>query len=142
VELATSLSYQDDMGQKQDSTIGSATLWEAHAAIHRGQFGLKALYARWDVQGNGPKAIGADEQTGWYIEPAYKLTDSVGLFARYSVWDNQVGNNTDSEYSQWDEGVNWWLDPQVVVKFDYQDQDAPASKAELDGINLAIGYQF
>lgn len=142
VELGTTLNYQEDITQSNDPDAGSALLWEAHAVIQKGDFGLRALYATWDLDGDGPESVGADEQTGWYIEPSYKLTSNIGVFGRYSLWDNQAGNSTDTEYTQWDLGVNWWLDPQVVVKFDYQDQDAPSGQKELDGFNLGVGYQF
>jgi cell division protein FtsB len=142
VELGTSIQYQEDITQGLDTSAGSATLWEAHAAINKGPFGLRALYATWDLDGSGPESVGADEQTGWYIEPSYKLTSNIGVFTRYSFWDNQAGNSADTEYEQWDLGLNWWLDPQVVIKLDYQDQDTPTGTTELDGFNLGVGYQF
>jgi phosphate-selective porin len=142
VELAASVQYQNDVTQGLDATAGSATLLETHAVIEQGAFGLRALYATWDLDGTGPAAEGYDEQTGWYIEPSYKINDKVGVFTRYSLWDNQAGNSTDSEYTQWDIGLNWWIDPQVVVKLDYQDQSSPAGKTELDGVNIGLGYQF
>jgi phosphate-selective porin len=142
VELASSIQYQEDIMQSTDPDAGSAFLWEAHAAIQKGDFGLRALYATWDLDGDGPESVGADEQTGWYIEPSYKLLDNVGVFTRYSEWDNQAGNSTDSEVEEWALGVNWWLDPQVVVKFDYQDQDAEDESNEYDGFNVGVGYQF
>jgi phosphate-selective porin len=142
VELGTSVQYQEDITQSLDADAGSATLWEAHAAIQKGNFGLRALYATWDLDGDGPKSVGADEQTGWYIEPSYQFTDSLGVFTRYSEWDNQAGNSSDSEVEEWAMGVNWWLHPQVVVKADYQDQDAEDESDEFDGFNVGIGYQF
>ncbi len=142
VEVGTSLQYQEDITQSTDPDAGSAVLWEAHTAIQKGNFGLRALYATWDLDGDGPKAIGADEQTGWYIEPSYKFTDSVGIFSRYSEWDNQAGSSSDSEIEEWAFGVNWWLDPQVVIKADYQDQDAENEDDEFDGFNVGVGYQF
>lgn len=142
IELGTSVQYQEDITQSLDADAGSATLWEAHAAIQKGDFGLRALYATWDLDGDGPKSVGADEQTGWYIEPSYQFTDSVGVFTRYSEWDNQAGNSSDSEIEEWAMGVNWWLHPQVVVKADYQDQDAEDESDEFDGFNVGIGYQF
>ena len=39
-------------------------------------------------------------------------------------------------------GLNYWPIEDVVIKFDYQDQDVPAGKNEFDGFNLGIGYQF
>jgi predicted porin len=53
-----------------------------------------------------------------------------------------AGNGADTEYTQWDVGVNYWLHPNVVFKLDYQDQDAPAGKKEMDGWNIGVGYQF
>lgn len=142
VELAATAQYQEDVTQSQDPTAGSATLFETHAVIQRGAFGLRALYARWDLDGDGPKATGYDEQTGWYIEPSFRINSNLGLFARYNEWDNQAGSGTDTEYQQVDLGVNWWPHQSVVVKFDYQTQSAPANKKELDGFNLGLGYQF
>jgi len=142
IELAASAQYQSDITQSQDSTAGSATLFTTHAVIEKNNFGLRALYSRWDLDGSGPKSIGADEQYGWYIEPSYKFTPSWGIFARYNDWDNAAGNSSNSDYQQVDLGVNWWPHQDVVVKFDYQDQTAPDGKTELDGFNIGLGYQF
>lgn len=142
LELAATVQYQEDMTQSQDTTAGSGTLFETHAVFQRGGFGLRALYAAWDLDGSGSKASGYDEQTGWYVEPSYRFGEHFGIFARYNEWDNQAGSSTDTEYEQIDIGVNWWPHSNVVVKLDYQDQDAPKGKTELDGINVGLGYQF
>ncbi len=142
LELAVTAQYQQDITQGQDSTAGDATLLEGHVVFSQGPFGLKALYATWDLDGDGPKAVGRDEQTGYYIEPAIKFGSKIGLFARYNVWDNNAGNSIDTEYKQTDVGVNYWPHENVVVKLDYQDQDAPDNKDEFDGFNLGIGYMF
>jgi len=143
VELAATVQYQEDITQGQDATGNvSATLFEAHAVIERGDFGLRALYATWDLDGKAPKVDGYDEQTGWYVEPSYQISSNFGVFARYSEWDNQAGDSADSEYEQFDLGVNWWPHQDVVVKLDYQDQTVPTGKTELDGINVGLGYQF
>jgi len=141
IELAATVQYQEDITQSQDPTAGSATLFETHAVIQRGDFGLRALYAIWDLDGEGPKADGYDEQTGWYVEPSYRINEYFGVFTRYSEWDNQAGNAVDSEYDQFDLGVNWWPHKDVVVKLDYQNQDKPAN-GESDGFNVGLGYQF
>lgn len=142
IELAATLQYQEDITQSNDSTAGDAALIEAHAVIQRGAFGLRALYAMWDLDGNGPKSIGADEQSGWYVEPSWRINNNFGVFARYNEWDNAAGNSSDTEYEQMDIGVNWWPHENVVLKLDYQDQDAPSGKTELDGFNVGLGYQF
>ncbi len=141
LELAGSLHYQSDITQGNDPDAGGAWLYEAHAIYQRGPFGLKALYARWNLDGAGPEAVGADRQDGGYIEPSWKLNDGFGLFTRYNVWDNAAGNGVASRKSQWNVGLNWWLDPDVVVKLDYQYQDNDDG-IEHNGVNLGVGFQF
>ena len=142
VELGGSVQHQADITQSADATAGSARFYEVHTVINKGQFGLKALYARWNLDGSGPKAVGADKQNGWYIEPAWKFSEQWGVFARQSNWDNQAGDTTDSKYSQTDVGVNYWPHPDVVVKLDFQNQKSPVNKDEFDGFNVGVGYQF
>jgi len=141
LELGLSAQYQEDITQGKDSSAGSATLLETHIAWQRGQLGLRALYARWDLDGNGPDSIGRDEQFGWYIEPSYRINPQWGLFARFNQWDTTAGDNnlTDTEIEQWNAGVNYWPHEDVVLKFDYQDQSGAKDD---DGFNLGIGYQF
>lgn len=140
-EIAGSIQYQSDITQGMESDAGSAMLYEAHAVLERGPFGLRALYARWDLDGSGPASVGADKQTGFYIEPSWKISESLGVFARYNQWDNAAGDSTGSENTQWDAGVNWWPHEDVVIKADYQVQDND-SGAEQDGFNLGVGLQF
>lgn len=142
VELAASIQYQQDVTQGNDPTAGDAWLYEAHADIRRGPYGLRALYATWDLDGSGPKSIGADEQTGFYIEPSYRFTPKVGVFGRYNQWDNQAGGNgNNTERKQYNAGVNFWPHPDVVLKADVQLQDDDGTKND-NGYNLGIGYQF
>jgi len=142
LELAATVQYQSGITQSLDPSAGSAVLAEAHAVWNRGPFGLRALYATWILDGPGPAAIGADRQTGWYIEPSFKVTSELGLFARYNRWDNQAGDAIASSFSQLDLGLNYWLHPDVVLKADYQNQAGPAGKARFDGFNVGMGYQF
>ncbi len=142
LEIGGTIQHQVNITQSADPTAGAATLLEAHASWQTGPFALRALYATWDLDGTGPASVGADEQTGWFIEPSYKFNKEVGVFARYNQWDNRAGDATDSEYSQVDVGLNYWPHPDVVLKIDYQDQDAPGTSSEFDGINLGVGYQF
>ncbi len=142
VELASTLHRQADITQSTDATAGAATLLEAHAVLNRGAFGLRALYAGWRLDGSGPKAVGADKQNGWYVEPSWKFSEQWGVFARRSNWDNQAGDASDSRYRQTDFGVNFWPHPDVVVKLDHQNQHAPSGQDEFHGFNLGLGYQF
>lgn len=143
VELAASVQYQEDVTQGNDASAGNAWLYEAHADIQRGPFGLRALYAMWDLDGDGPKAVGADEQSGFYIEPSFKITPKWGVFARYNQWDNRAGSNGgDTEKKQYNAGVNFWPHPDVVLKADIQQQDNEGTSKNDNGYNLGIGYQF
>ena len=141
VELAAAVQYQQNITQGFDNDA-SAWLYEAHADVQRGPFGLRALYARWDINGDGAKAVGRDLQDGFYVEPSYKPWAEFGVFARYSQWDNEAGDSSDSEQRQYNVGFNYWPNPDVVLKADYQEQDNESNVDEEDGINLGIGYQF
>lgn len=142
VKVGASLQHQSDITQGLDTTAGSANLLTAHVIWNMDAVSVTALYATWDLDGSGPASVGADEQTGWYVEPAYRINKEFGVFARYSTWDNQAGNATDTEYSQIDVGVNYWPMKNIVIKADYQDQDSPAGEDEFDGINLGVGFKF
>jgi hypothetical protein len=150
VELGLTGQWQKDITQGELG-IG-ATLWETHADIRRGPYGLRALYARWDldkhdvIDASDPDAAGRDEQEGWYVEPSYKtrlgtLPGEWGLFVRYNVWDNNAGSSNDTDMKQINSGINYWPIQDVVFKFDVQTQDNDSS-ANDNGFNLGIGYQF
>lgn len=145
LELTAFWQYQGDVTQSSDPSAGSANLLGATGVYTSGPFTLKALYARWDLDGSGPAALGADVQSGWYLEPSWKVNDQVGLFARYNAWDNRAGSDTGaaarSGKSQWNAGINWWIHPDVVLKADLEFQDNDDGR-DRNGFNLGIGYQF
>ena len=141
LELAASFQHQVDITQGLDPKAGSANLYELHGVFSKGPFGLRALYAQWNLDGSGPAAMGADKQMGWYIEPSFKISEQWGVFARYNLWDNLAGDNVGSKKKQTDIGVNFWPHPDVVLKADYQKQDNDDGKNQ-DGFNLGVGYQF
>jgi len=120
----------------------TAFMGEVHVDLQRGPWGLRALYAEWNLSGDGPESFGADRQYGWYIEPSYKITDTLGVFARYNQWNNQAGSDAaNGGKEQVDLGVNWWPHEQVVLKADYQWQSNENGKDQ-NGINLGVGYDF
>ena len=149
VELAGTINYQDNFCQNEIEGCDSATLYEGHVVYNKDNFGLRALYAWWDIDGSAVKNVGADEQYGYYVEPSYRFNDAlvmgqdIGVFARYAEWDNADGNSLNTETIQYNFGANWWIDKDVVVKIDYQIQDVgSAIENEKDGLNLGLGYQF
>ncbi|MBL4783751.1 MAG: porin [Porticoccaceae bacterium] len=145
VELAVTTQHQQDMGQGLVTGLDSGNLIETHAIWNTGPFGIKALYAMWDIDGSAVKAAGADKQEGFYIEPSYRISDKFGVFARFNQWDNKAGSNSgaakDSEKEQWDVGINYWPHEDVVIKADYQYQNND-NDADQNGLNVGLGYQF
>jgi hypothetical protein len=145
LELAATVQHQTDVWQGE-SFAGEeevdGTLLEMHAAYIKGAFGLRALYAQWDFD-DAIEAVqvGADEQEGFYIEPSFRLTENLGVFIRYSEWDNQAGDSSDTEKKQYDLGFNYWLNENVVLKADYMREDNESGD-ELRGFNLGLGWSF
>ncbi len=145
LELAGSLQYQSDPSQAGGDGLDSGTLFTAHAIYQRGRFGARGLYGRWDFDGDGVEAAGADEQTGWFVEPSYRFpvgNGDLGVYARYEDLDGARGAD---QFSQWELGLNYWLHPDVVFKFDYRNRDhdrAADAGRDFDGIDLGLGYRF
>ena len=140
LELAATAQYQTDVTQNTESVEKApATLLQTHAIYNIGGFGLRALYAQWKIDGAEAKALGRDEQYGFYLEPSYRINDQFGVFARYNKYDNTAGDSEDSKVTQINAGVNYWLHENVVFKADYEIQ---GDTKDADGFNLGVGYQF
>lgn len=144
VELSVSAQWQGDVTQGTGTETAQATLFEAHADIRKGPFGFRALGARWDIDSSQADAVGRDVQQGWYVEPAYYFDSEYGewgIFSRYVNFDNEAGDNTDSQVHEYVAGINFWPHPDVVLKADYQIVDSDIG-ADDKIINLGVGYQF
>ncbi len=143
LELAATVQYQSDPTQDGDDAVDDAWLYEAHIAYNRGGFGLRALYAAWSLDAEGQiEESDYDEQSGWYVEPSYRVYEKMGIFGRY---EDVKGGRSRDQFEQWTVGLNYWPHEQVVLKFDYQDRQHDNDTDEgrdYDGINLGIGYQF
>jgi len=144
LKLAVSAQYQNDLTQGEDPT--SAILIAPHVVYSKNGFGLRALYAQWELDSDGASAVGRDEQAGWYIEPSYRWEmghgGDVGVFARYAAFDNEAGNSTDSETQETNLGVNYWPHDDVVLKADYLFQEPPAGTDADNKVNVGVGFQF
>lgn len=152
LELASTVQYQYDITQADEGdTRSSATLIEVHG-IYTHQISpstslsLRALYATWDIDGSAAKALGRDEQTGWYIEPSVKFnlgdTGDLGFYLRYSADDNTAGDAIDSEVRETVVGLNYWPHKHVVLKADYSVPAPPAGTARNDMFRAGVGFQF
>ena len=142
LQTAVTVQYQFDPSQVSGDGLDSGTLIEAHVDYQRNGFGLRALYSRWDFSGDAVEAADADVQTGWYIEPSYRLNDKVGFYARYE--DVDAARKQD-KFDQWEVGLNWWPAKNVVIKFDYRDRSHDLDSQngrDFTGIDLGIGYSF
>jgi len=136
LELAASVQFQNDVTQGLDNS--SAWLTELHTSYQHERFGLRALWASWNIDGIAFEDNGRDKQEGWYIEPSYRISDNLGVFTRFSTYNNAAGvaSSTDAEYI--DLGMNYWLSPQVVLKADIsQDQ-----VGDNDSFNLGVGWSY
>ena len=142
LQAAVTVQYQFDPSQVSNDGLDSGTLIEAHVDYQRNGFGLRALYARWDFRGDAVEAADADTQTGWYIEPSYRLNDKIGFYTRYE--DVDAARNQD-KFNQWEVGLNWWPARNVVIKFDYRDRSHNLDSQngrDFTGIDLGVGYSF
>ncbi len=143
LEIALTANFQDDMtqGDRTNGSAASATLLETHAIYNIQDFTLKALYAQWDIGGSNAKANNADKQSGYYIEPSYKLNENWGVFGRYNAWNNTTDSK--NEETQMNVGFSYWPHPDVVFKADYVNyKKNTTAKNEYSGFNLGMGYQF
>jgi len=139
LELAASVMWTEDIAAGGENT--PATLFEAHVVYEKGRFGLRALYARWDLFSDAAEDLGKDEQYGFYVEPSYKMIDWLGVFGRYNQYNTSAGN-AGGTMRQYDVGFNFWPHEQVVLKVDGQFQRNDGGAPELDGVNLGIGLSF
>lgn len=140
LELALTVDYETDLtqGQAPGADKASAMLYETHGIYQRGAFGMRGLYAQWQIDGDQAKALGKDEQQGWYLEPSWRFTQELGVFARYSEWDTAAGGHDDTKVEETSFGVNYWLVENVVLKADWVNQ----RNGDGGGVNLGVGWSF
>ena len=142
LQAALTVQYQFDPSQVANDGLDDGTLVEAHIDYRRDGFGLRALFAQWNFSGDAVEAAGADKQTGWYIEPSYRLNSHVGIYTRY---EEVEGARSQDKFNQWELGLNWWPSENVVIKFDYRDRshDLLGDRGrDFTGIDLGVGYSF
>lgn len=153
LELAGTILHQTDLGQSDNPSgssiaVGSGTLYETHAiyskTIGPGTFTGRALYSRWEIDVNDPMQLAAKTQSGWYVEPSYRIPTSIGdigVFSRFQKLDYYSGSA--KNYDIWEAGANWWVHENVVLKANYiYKEDTVVDNNDESGFDLGIGYQF
>lgn len=159
VNLSAALQYQNDVtqGTNDQDVAGSqlditAWLYNVNADVLINGWGLRAMYALWDLDsgttGTGPASFGKEEQWGYLIEPSYRFSvpgangkGTFGIFVRHSKFDSTAGDNTDSEEQSFTVGANYWIHPAVVLKMDF-DQVSLQEGTGSDRLNVGLGWQF
>lgn len=142
LQAGVTVQYQFDPSQVKNDGLDSGTLLEGHVEYRRGGFGLRALYARWDFTGEAVEAAGAERQSGWYVEPSYRLNEHVGFYTRYEQVD---AYRRSDQFDQWEFGMNWWPVENVVVKLDYRDRNydlVSENGRSFTGFDVGLGYSF
>ncbi len=146
LEVAASAFYQDNLSQDSADAEVSGLLSEAHVDYSYKGFRIRALYARWDLDGTTDSA--AEEQYGYYIEPSYRWTLSeqygdLGVYFRYSNYEYFTKDSLSSN-EIYEIGANYWPTDNVVFKADLQnisESDQMSDKGDI-AFNLGVGYQF
>lgn len=140
LEVAASYQFQSDPSQVSGDGLDRGHLFTTHAVYESGDFGLRALYGMWRLDGPAVEAANADEQDGWYIEPSYRLNEQFGVYARYEDLDGAVASE---QFTQFEAGVNYWPVPGVVLKADIRSRDFDALPGgDFEGFDLGVGYAF
>ncbi len=142
LELAASYQYQSDPSQVAGDGLDSGQLFTTHAILQRDRFALRALYSAWKFDGVEVEAADADEQTGWYLEPSFRVSDKWGVYARYEDLD---AARQQDKFTQSQVGFNYWPHENVVLKLDLRRREfsLPAlSASDFDAVDLGFGYQF
>ena len=142
LELAASYQYQSDPSQVAGDGLDKGQLFSAHAIYQRERFGLRALFGQWNFDGAAVEAADADKQTGWYIEPNFRISDNWGVYARYEDLD---AARAQDQFTQSEFGFNYWPVDNVVLKMDFRSREfalPSLADADFDAIDLGFGYQF
>lgn len=145
LELAGTFQYQSDPSQVAGDGLDEARLLSAHVVYNAGSFGLRALWADWDFEGAAVEAAGADDQSGWYVEPSWRFNGPEGKIGVYTRFEDVDGARSQDQFDQWELGLNYWPHPNVVIKFDYRDREHDLANSlgrDFDGFDLGFGYQF
>lgn len=142
LELAASYQLQTNPSQIPGDGLDRGQLFTAHAIYQNAGFGLRALYAGWTFDGDAVKAAGADRQSGWYLEPSYRINERWGFYARH---ENLDAIREQDRFTQNEIGLNFWPAQGVVLKMDFRMREHSLTSLaveDFDAVDLGFGYAF
>lgn len=145
LELSGSYHYQQDPSQFARDGLDEGDLISVQGIWNRGPFALRALWGQWNFEGDMVELMDADQQTGWYVEPSYRLPLAGGDWGFYGRYEDLEGARTQDRFDQWEIGFNYWPHPDIVLKADWRDRDhdlTAESDRDFQGFDLGVGYQF
>ncbi|MHC4479693.1 MAG: porin [Planctomycetota bacterium] len=145
----------------QDPDIdGSIRILSADFEYSLSQFDFRGAIAHTDITGAHEIGNGtASEMFGWYLDAGYhfwpdawkqgKLAEADAVaFVRYDDFDTQyrmpsgVPRDPAGDRTEWTLGVNFYLQPNFVLKADYQIRDDESGQDLDDLFNLGVGWTF
>lgn len=159
-------AFAGKIGQGADFAGKDARLLlgEVHARWQTGPFDFSALYARGTISDTQALNLTFDSEStpvpktfwGGYAQGAWRALawgeSNLTPFVRYEQFntgaayaEQPLGVSTPALPTEkvWTAGINYYLNPNVVFKFDYQDFNRDdADLGYGNRFNLGIGYQF
>jgi len=152
--------YVGDSGQLLTDTLGGARIqiWEAHARWAYRGLEMDALYAGGtlkDIAFTPAQTLPGEEVAGYYATLAYDVLQgrasggALKVFTRYSTYDLNKkaqseatgGRDKSLDREIWSFGVNYFPDPNVVIKANYDSRDNAAAGYD-DRFELGLGLVF
>mgnify|MGYP003769105859 CR=1 FL=1 len=146
--------------EKYPAADARLVLAEAHARWQSGPFDVQALYAHGHISDTealnltllGNPTPVPESFWGGYVQGAWKVWErddsSLAPFLRYEAFNTAaayapapIGLAPDTAPAEhvWTIGANYWLNPNIVFKADYQHFDVDDTKNRFD---LGMGYMF
>jgi len=145
LELSATVQYQEDASQVSGDGLDDGTLVSLHGIWNWQRFQLRALWSQWHFNGSAVELAGADQQTGWYVEPSFRLGNADNDWGFYARYEDVDGARAQDQFDQWEAGISYWPVPSVVFKFDYRerslDQDSESGR-NFSAVDLGVGYSF
>ncbi|MED5534533.1 MAG: porin [Pseudomonadota bacterium] len=142
LDVAATWQYQSDPSAAPGDGLDDGALIEAHMIYTNGPFQLRALYADWEFSGTAVEAAGVAGQSGFYIEPSWRLNERWGIFARSETVDGAVAGD---QFDEFRAGLSYFAHPNAVFKFDIANRDYTQLSKEgssYTGFNVGMAYQF